>query len=68
MTYAVRRAIDDTSGPNLVRITRDDAMRTIPMADPRPDGGVRSAYEAAQPLLQALVEEPLQSLSLRLQT
>jgi hypothetical protein len=68
ITYAVRGAIDDTSRPNLVRITHEDAMRIMPMADPRPDGDLRSAYEAAQPLLQALVEEPPHNLPLRLQT
>lgn len=38
ITYALRGAIDDTSRPTLVRITREDATRVMPMADPRPDG------------------------------
>jgi hypothetical protein len=69
LTYAGRAAIDETSRPTLTRITHQDAARIMPMADPRPDGDQRITYEAAQPLLQALVDEPLQpNLPLRLQT
>ncbi|TCC33875.1 hypothetical protein E0H75_42210 [Kribbella capetownensis] len=68
LTYAGRDAIDETSRPTLVRITHQDAARIMSMAAPRPDGDLRSGYEAAQLLLQALVDEPLQpNLPLRLQ-
>jgi UDP-N-acetylglucosamine kinase len=69
ITYAVRGAINDTSRPTLVQITREDAPRIMPMADPSPDSELRTTYEAVQPILQTLVDEPLQpSLPLRLRT
>jgi hypothetical protein len=69
ITYAMRGAVDDTSRPNLVRITHQDADLILPMADPDPEGQLRESYEAAQPLLRLLVTDSLRPmLPIRLQT